>query len=395
MLLSAVILVGSVSASLGLLMTARGPVRPSKEAVELATGAEERARALTECVTTVNALAKEVVLFRDVVSASRVLEIEAPAPETSAAPSAKSPKKPPPAFAGKAWPAAKNTHEASLRLMECRNKAADVAIPHDIAKEGWSAVEKVSKVAPPEANPSAQLTAARAVFAAVEKAPIPSVVDHVTFAADTATGDAARLREASDKALVQEPLPPGLLGREVAMFAGVTLSLVALLLSVISMRARASRRAQALQPYRKAARAPERGIQAATIIRLASEPNGGEPGIVVGAAALGLVAAGVFRVDADWYVVGVMLGVLLGVVAQILVRNAGGVARFRERCLALAEIEKPVVPIVLVLRGVKEGSENEFLDFFLKLSPSEASSAVEKLAAAAEEEILIAADAAR
>lgn len=394
MLLSAVILVGSVSASLGLLMTARGPVRPSKEAVELATTAEERARSLTDCVTTVNALSKEVVLFRDVVSASRVLDVEPPAPETSASPSAK-PKKPQPAFAGKAWPAAKNTHDSSLRLMECRDKAAAVAIPHDVAKDGWSAVEKVSKVPVPEQNPAAQLAAAKAVFAAMEKAPIPSVVDHVTFAADTAATDAVRLREAADNALVQEPLPQGLLGREVAMFGGVTISVIALLLSVFSLRARASRRAAALQPYRKAARAPERGIQAATIIRLASEPNGGEPGIVVGAAVLGLIAAGVFRVDADWYVVGVMLGVLLGVVAQLLVRNAGGVAKFRERCLALAEIEKPVVPIVLVLRGVKEGGEDEFLEFFLKLSPSEASSAVEKLAAAAEEEILIAADAAR
>ena len=390
MLLSAVILVGSVSASLGLLMTARGPVRPSKEAVELATSAEDRARALADCVTTVNALAKEVVLFREVVSASRVLDLEAPSPEGSP-----KPKKPQPAFAGKAWPAAKNTHEASRRLIECRDKTAAVAIPHDIAKEGWAAVEAVGKVVAPEANPSAQLSAAKAVFAAVEKAPIPSVVDHVTFAAETAAIDAARLRQASDQALVQEPLPRGLLGREVAMFAGVTLSVVALLLSVFSLRARASRRAAALQPYRKAARAPERGIQAATIIRLASEPNGGEPGIVVGAAALGLIAAGVFRADADWYVVGVMLGVLLGVVAQMLIRTAGGVTRFRERCLALAEIEKPVVPIVLVLRGVKEGGDDEFLDFFLKLAPSEAAAAVEKLAAAAEEEILIAADAAR
>jgi hypothetical protein len=44
---------------------------------------------------------------------------------------------------------------------------------------------------------------------------------------------------------------------------------------------------------------------------------------------------------------------------------------------------------------VKPGREEDFLGFFLKLSPSEAAVAVEKIAAQAEEQILAAADAAR
>ncbi len=397
MLVSAVLLVGSVAASLGLLMTAQGPIRASKEAETLAAQAEARAKGLEECVVAAKALTKEVTVFRDVAAASQVFEEESPPPASSASPSAPKPKPKvrPPVATDKAWSAAKNTHAAATRLLACQETANAVATPHEVAKDGWAAVQSVKGIDSPSVGSPNQLSAAKRVLAAVDKAPLEAVVDHVTFAFETASADAVTLRETANGTLVRQPLPKGLLGREVAMFSGVLLSMVALLLSFFSLRARSIRREAALAPYRKAVRSPERGIQAATIIRLATEANGGEPGIVIGAALLGLVAAFVGRVDADWYVVGVMLGVLLGVLGQLVTRNLGSVARFRERVLALTELEKPAVPMVLVLSEVKVGSEQDFLSFFLKLSSSEAALAVEKLATQAEEQILIAADAKR
>jgi hypothetical protein len=173
----------------------------------------------------------------------------------------------------------------------------------------------------------------------------------------------------------------------------VMLSLIALLVSFFSLRATSIRRSRSLQPYRKATRPPERGLQAATILRLAAESSGGEPGLVIGAGVGGLLAALAGRVDPDWYVAGVTAGLLLGLLIQIVIRSVGGPKGFRERALALADIEKPAVPIVLVLSTIQPGGEDEFLAFFLKLSPTESANAVEKLANQAEEQILIAADA--
>jgi hypothetical protein len=90
-----------------------------------------------------------------------------------------------------------------------------------------------------------------------------------------------------------------------------------------------------------------------------------------------------------------MGGVLVGLAAQVLYRRSVGLSRFHANCMALTELEKPAVPMVLVLGEVKPGREEDFLGFFLKLSPSEAAVAVEKIAAQAEEQILAAADAAR
>ena len=113
----------------------------------------------------------------------------------------------------------------------------------------------------------------------------------------------------------------------------------------------------------------------------------------MGAGLGGVLAAAVARVDADWYVAGVTAGLVLGLLTQIVVKGVGATRNFRERALTLAESEKPAVPMVLVLSTVRAGAEDDFLNFFLKLSPTEAANAVEKLATQAEEQILMAADA--
>ncbi len=410
-LVSAVVLVSSVAVALGSMLTARGPVVPDPQAKANAEAAEAELKEIAPCADQARALEKEARLFRE---DAKVLEQppvqEEPAPEPPpppkgrplpkrpGAPKEEKPKPPKPKpvdMSAQAWPAAKPTFEEATRLAPCRALAEALLPPDAKAKEGWDAVASVVTLkAPADSEPvAAHLTTARRVFAAMEKAPLDAVVTHVVdaTASQSARVDEARARAASAK--VQLPLRKGVLGREPAIAAGVLVSLVALLVSFFSLRATSARRAAAVTPYRKAVKPPERGLQAATILRLASEPNGGEPGIVLGAALGGLAASLVARADADWYVAGVAAGLVLGLLVQTVVKGVGTTKHFRDRALAIAEIEKPAVPIVLVLSSVQKGTEDDFLGFFLKLSPTEAANAVEKLATQAEEQILIAADA--
>ena len=194
----------------------------------------------------------------------------------------------------------------------------------------------------------------------------------------------------ADGAMVRAPLPKGLLPRELALLAGVVLCLAALLLSYLSVRFASGKRMATLMPLR---RAGQPGVQAAAILQLAAQPNGGEPGMVIGAAVGGLLAAALARTDADLFALGVMTGLLLGLLVQFVVRNATVAASWRQRAKDLGDIEKPQIPIVLALSGVNPGMEASFLKFFLSLSPVDAAATVEKLAMQAEEKILAAAEA--
>jgi hypothetical protein len=174
---------------------------------------------------------------------------------------------------------------------------------------------------------------------------------------------------------------------------GVGLSVIALLLSYLSVRVVSNRRLGTLVPLREAAKTSQPGLHAAAVLRLASQSNGGLPGAVIGGALGGLVAAGVAATDTDVFIGGVMTGFLLGLGVQFLFRMLLGAGRWRQRATELAEIEKPAIPLVLVLSGVNPGLEAQFVKFFNGLSPADAASTVEKLASQAEERILAAADA--
>ncbi len=396
-LVSAVILVACVAGALGLLLTARPETVPDETARAESAQLRARANELVRCPDSAKDLKKELGLFRDFSETSGILKDPEPPPPEPVNPRLPKPKpKPkPPELSAPAWPGAKPTHERAKALLPCAELAKAVVAPDEKAIAAWKAVETAAAVKPPAegADAAAQKPSAREVFAALDKADLGAVEAHVAKAFEEADGAAKTAEEHAKTAVVEKPLPRGLVGREVAVAAGVLLSLIALLISFFSLRATSVRRARSLATYRKATRPPERGLQAATILRLASEPSGGEAGLVIGAGIGGLVAALVGRVDADWYVAGVTAGLLVGLVGQIVLRSIGGSKSFRERALALADIEKPAVPIVLVLSTIQPGAEEEFLSFFLKLSPTEAANAVEKLANQAEEQILIAADA--
>jgi hypothetical protein len=155
------------------------------------------------------------------------------------------------------------------------------------------------------------------------------------------------------------------------------------------------RRLAVLVPLRDAARTGSPGAQTAAILKAAAAHNGGEPGIVIGSALGGLAAALLLPADADVFVVGVMAGLLLGLAMQWAFRLAIGARRWRARAAELAEIEKPAIPIVLVMSGVNPGLEPEFIQYLRSLSPEDAAAAVEKLASQAEERILAQAEAQR
>ncbi|MBL9023601.1 MAG: hypothetical protein JNL21_15505 [Myxococcales bacterium] len=394
-LVSAVVLVVCVAGALGLLLSAKPSVVPDEEARAEAKALRARADAVARCPESAKDLRKELGLFREFSDTSGVLKEPEPDEPPPQNPRAPRPKPKPPEIAAPAWPGAKPTHERARAMLGCAEPATAVVPPEAKASTAWKGVEKAADVKAPgnDAAPSAQRTSAREVLTALESVDLGALEAHVTEASREAEAAAKLAEERAKGAVVEQPLPRGLLGREVAVAAGVLLSLLALLVSFFSLRATSLRRSRSLAPYRKATRPPERGLQAATILRLAAEPSGGEPGLVIGAGIGGVIAGLVGRTDPDWYVAGVTAGLLAGLLIQIVLRSAGQPKHFRERALALADIEKPAVPIVLVLSTVHPGAEEEFLSFFLKLSPSEAANAVEKLANQAEEQILAAADA--
>ena len=397
MLVSALVLVVCVAGSLGSLLTAKGTTVPDPAARKAAATAKQHAEEVAACAGRAADLSKELAVFRDVAPATGIDKEPAPpepAPTTPPRPGAPKPK-PKQEIAAPAWPAARPTQERAKSLLSCKALLVGAAEPSAGAAKGWAAVEAAAAVpAPADGDGAAgQAAAARAVYVALDGAPVGDIEAHETAAAAAAKQSADASAETAKSTTVVQPLPAGVLGREVAVAAGVLLSLVALLINFFSLRATSARRAQTLVPLRKATRPPERGLHAAALLRVASEGSGGEPGLVLGAAIGGLVAAVVGRQDADWYVAGVTAGLILGLLIQIVARSTAGTSAFRARALGLAEIEKPAVPIVLVLSTVQPGMEGEFLSFFLKLSPPEAANAVEKLANQAEEQILIAADA--
>jgi hypothetical protein len=204
---------------------------------------------------------------------------------------------------------------------------------------------------------------------------------------------ADELARVAQTATVRLPIPDGLVPRRTAVGIGVGLSVLALLLSYLSVRVASNRRFSTLFPLREAATSSRPGLHAAAVLRLAAQPNGGFSGSVMGGAIGGLTAAAIQPADTDWFLGGVMAGFLIGLAIELISRLVEGASRWRERTTELAEIEKPTIPMILVLSGVKPGLEAAFLTFFSGLSDMDAANTVEKLATQSEERILAIADA--
>jgi hypothetical protein len=385
-----------------LLVMAKGKTIPDPAAKLAARAAQDRAAQARMCVGAAEQMATEIDVFKTAAKAAR-LDDPPPAEEPANAKKEKkkrggrgqAPKEKEP-DASLAWPAAQPAHKLAKALNGCQTPIEATAGVRAAATPAWQAIAKTAAIEPPkEGDTAAQLEAARAILKLLGGAPIDKVIKAAKDAEIEVRGAADKAQTHADNATVIEPIPEGILPRRAALGVGIAITVIALMISYLSVRAASIRRMALLVPLREASRSSQPGVHAAAILSLAAKHNGGEPGLVIGGAIGGLAAAAAIPADTDIFIFGVMGGLVIGLGFQWLFRIALGARRWRKRVTELAEIEKPTIPTVLILSGVKQGLEAEFLSFFNGLSPHDASTTVEKFAAQAEEQILAAADAHR
>lgn len=388
------VLVLSTAGSVGRLVTAQGPLVPDPTAAAASKASGERAQQAKACVTAADRLNTEIPVFKASAKAARLAATATPdagqtSPKNKKAPPKPKEKEP---DVDLAWPSAMPSYKQAKLLAPCRPLIEGATGAKPDATKGWDAVVTAAAVTPGEDYKS-QVEAARKLLSTLGEAPLDKVLEATKEGEaglkKTADADAEKAKTAT----VREPLPKGLLPRELAVGLGVLIGVLALLASFLSVRATAARRLSILLPLREAAKTGNSGVQAAAILVLAAQHNGGEPGLVIGAGIGGLAAALTFPTDADLFVAGVMVGLLLGLGLQWAIRLSSGLSHWRKQATELADIEKPAVPIVLVLSTVHLGREQEFWGFFSKLSTPEQAATVAQLASQAEEQILAAADA--
>jgi hypothetical protein len=390
-IIALVVLVLSTAGSVVRLVTAQGKVIPDPASAAAAKAAETRVGQAKSCLKAAEQLNTELPVLK---SSAKAVRMDKP----DAGATLRGRKPPPPPKDNEileiAWPVARPSHKEAKNLVagQCRALVEGVTGAKPDAGKGWDAIIAASAISPGEDYKS-QVEAARKLFAALAEAPIDKVLEATKEAEASLKKVSDAETEKAKNASVREPLPKGLLQRELAVGLGVLLGVITLLVSFLSVRAAATRRVATLLPLREAAKTGNTGAQAATILTLAAQHSGGEPGLVMGAGLGGLAAAVLIPVDADVFVAGVMVGLLLGLGLQWTFRLALGLSNWRRRATELADIEKPAIPIVLVLQTVNVGLEGQFWSFFSNLPPAEQAATVARLASQAEEQILAAADA--
>ena len=288
----------------------------------------------------------------------------------------------------------------ALKAENCEVTALAATGANDDAKPAWIAVTRASELADPGADQEAQQKVAKKLLELFKKAPLNALTAHGKLATEQLAAKLAAATKSREVERIRAPLPQGLLPRGAAIGIGVGVALAALIISYISVRSASMRRAKTLVALRRFANTPEAGLQAAAIVRLGAHHNGGEPGMVLGAAMGGLLAALIAPTTdpnsfmPDMFVAGAMGGLLIGLTSQWVTRTLAGMSRWRGRAQELGDIEKPTIPVQLIMRGVTLGLEKQFVRYFEALSIADAAMVVQKLAAQAEEQILAAADAA-
>ncbi|WP_434046588.1 MULTISPECIES: hypothetical protein [Sorangium] len=401
--IASAILVLCIAAAVLQLVTVEGRLIPDPGARRQAEESEARIAPARACALAGEKLIAEIEVFKKLADAARMSDPEKPgagagggAPTTTTRTRAlRNPPPPKPNEPDKqlAWASAQPVYKQAKILAGCR-EATDALLGARVsAIPAWDAIARAAAITPPGAAETEQFEAAKQLLSLLGDIPADKVAQATKDAESAYKATAERDRERALTAMVREPLPQGVFSRRVAVSVGVGLTVCALLISYLGVRAASMRRLATLLPLRDAVRSGRPGMQAAEILKTAAAHNSGEPGIVIGAAIGGLSAALLAPKDADLFVAGVMTGLLIGLGAQWAFRLAIGASRWRARATELADVEKPAIPIVLVLSGVKPGLEPEFIQFLRSLPPTDAAAAVEKLASQAEERILAAADA--
>jgi hypothetical protein len=397
-LVSVILLVPCVTISFARLWVAEGPLVTNPEAIRVEQEARAREEAFKGCVRAATGLADNVDVFRKrALRAEREAEQEADRLRKMRRVAEAAEVQPvfPWAVASEVLKNADALHKG-----RCRDTADEASPADKAANEAWNAASRAGRLPDPGNNEKKQQRVAADLWKRLKEAPVEKLVEHVQAAQKKLHADVETRAGKRKDDLVRAELPTGMLPRGAAIGIGIGVALAALIISFVSVRTASVRRARALVSVRRFANTPESGLQAATIVRLAAHHNGGEPGMVVGAALGGLIAALLSPTDnpnvfmPDLFVAGAMGGLLIGLAGQWVTRAAVGVGRWRERTRELGEIEKPTIPIALVLGGVQAGLEKQFLQYLSSLSLADGANVVQRLAADAEAQILAAADAA-
>lgn len=287
----------------------------------------------------------------------------------------------------------------ALVSANCRKLTEEAVGVSQRAAAGWDAAAATASLAEGGDEKAQQRVAQEVLAQFKDETRLKSISLHTEAARAGLEKKLVKAREDATKLKEGEPAV-GLFSLKASILVGVLLPVVALVISYLSLRSASLGRAKLLVALRRFANTPEAGLQAAAIVRLAANPNGGEPGMVIGASLGGLLAAWLAPSDnphvyrADLFVAGAMGGLLVGLAGQWLARLAVGVKRWRDRTQELGDVEKPTIPAALVLGGVTPGLEKQFLRYFEALPIGDAAVWVQKLATQAEEQILAAADAA-
>jgi len=396
-LISVAVLIPAVAIAIVRLLLVQGPMVPDQTAIRAAQGASTRVTEFEACGKAADKLSQEVPIFKTVAKAAQKRAEEEAEAAKKKFPRAKDAAE---VQVKIPWSAAQHVYNFSKKLANCQQQAATAVGARAEAEGAWTAVREAAKMKEPtRGDEKAEAKAAEKLLKLIDEAPIDKLKGHIDDAQSALQEEAKKSQQRADTARVRQELPEGLFPRGAAIGVGVGVALAALIISYVSVRSASMRRARSLVSLRRFANTPEAGLQAAAIIRFAAHHNGGEPGMVLGSSLAGLASAilvpmlgqGLFV--GDLYVAGAMGGLLFGLALQWLVRTISGVGRWRERARELGNIEKPTIPIPLVLGGVTPGLEKQFLRYFEALPVADAAVVVQKLAAQAEEQILQAAEA--
>ncbi|MSP25852.1 MAG: hypothetical protein EXR75_11970 [Myxococcales bacterium] len=397
-LVAVCILVPSVAIGIIRLMRAEGPMVTDPAAATRELAADGAATAFSKCPKNAASFREEISVFqsraalaereaREAAAKSRVKPLEAP---TSNIP----------------WTAAERVIKLakSLEQGRCRKWTEEAVGPDDTASAAWKAVASAANASATNLPEGTDDTARQKMAQELNKnfndakIDLKALVAHATKAQLKLIERLTTARNARVTQLIRGKLPEGLVQRGPAIGIGVGVSLAALLVSYASVRSASMRRARTLGGLRRFANTQDAGLQAAGIVRIAAHHNGGEPGLVIGASVGGLLAALLAPHEspsvyiADLFVAGSMGGLLIGLAGQWLHRTLSEGKHWRERAKELSDIEKPTVPMALVLGGVTPGLEKQFMRYFATLPIADAAVVVEKLAQQAEEQILAAAE---
>jgi hypothetical protein len=393
-LVSVFILVPAVAVAIVRLVLSEGPMVPDPAAIQAEEDARRSEESYKACVRSADKFKDEVSVFK-----SRAAQAERAAKEEAEKNRFSRPRGAPLEY-DLPWSAAAQVlkYAKNLQRDRCRSATETAAKKDAAALPAWKAVQRAAKIKDPGSPNEEQAAAKKLLELFADEEAVAKLKAHTERADRQLAANATTAAEKRKVAQVRAPLPQGLFPRGAAIGVGVGVSLSALIISYISVRSASVRRGRTLVSLRRFANTPEAGLQAAAIVRLAAHHNGGEPGMVIGSALGGLIAALLSPTDdpnifiADLFVAGSMGGLLIGLAAQWLVRTLTGVGRWRDRTKELGDIEKPTIPVALVLGGVTPGLEKQFLRYFEALPVADAATVVQKLAAQAEEQILAAAD---